>query len=456
MPSASPMDTPYASTEPIGTPSRKPSSEPSASPSCPTGCESSAIWQSAIRDFNINDSISSVVINQLYTYGGDIEFWPIDSLPDACHAPAVQKGCDATSYYGNSYKATAAVYASTPGVKSVSAIIDGLMNGWSIIQEYGGTDPCQFGDFYPNLNNLTQPHIETLAQQTAELYCADNTLDGVQLDLSPHEDVYAFSLEVFVTALGTSLRDAAGTNGCRNDAHPFGRTISFHTVAHRMSPTFYNDSLGENGIYVFSGKDLQPKDGFEYNSVAEFGTKLDQELDHIAAVIGPNGKFSISVPIAATKHEYEQYVPMVGPGCGPACQGYDATAADGITMQLYVEEWLDVLTDAKWGDQFKIKEGGQFLGLSFWVWTDEMAYPPMAWFDNRFYPASPSVQILELLKLRLPELQATTTMKLTGQASVYPEGFELYANSNSAALIARLESQLSKSAVVESVPGHAP
>merc|ERR1712195_454079 len=101
---------------------------------------------------------------------------------------------------------------------------------------------------------------------------------------------------------------------------------------------------------------------------------------------------------------YEQYVPMAGPGCGSACQGFDSTATQGITMQMYVEKWMDVLTDAKWGDQFKIREGGQFLGLTFWVWADEMAYPPMRWFDNRFYPASPSNQVLDILKQRLPQL----------------------------------------------------
>merc|ERR1712166_727185 len=86
-------------------------------------------------------------------------------------------------------------------------------------------------------------------------------------------------------------------------------------------------------------------------------------------------------------------------------------------------------------------------GLTFWVWADEMAYPPMRWFNNRFYPASPSNQVLDILKQRLPELQATSTIQLTGRATVYPEQFEADAQASSATWEASLELQLAHSTV---------
>merc|ERR1711998_507458 len=279
-------------------------------------------------------------------------------------------------------------------------------DGWNMIQNYNNYDACDFGDFYPNLNNLTTAQIGTLAQFTARLYCQDPNLGGIQVDLEPYQDPYKESLEAFVGALATEMRDADGANGCKTDKHPGGRTTSYFTFAHRMAKNFYNDTLGENGIYVFSGYDLKPKNlAFEYNNVTEFGNNLEEEISFIPDAIGPNGKFTLALPIAASCHEYEQYIPMHGDGCGPACQLYDANADQGITMDQYVQKAIDIVTDSKWGDLFQIKEGGQFLGLSFWTWTYDMTYPPMKWFNNVFLPPTPSTKTLDILKTELPKLQ---------------------------------------------------
>jgi len=370
-------------------------------PSC-----NKAHFAGPIGDFNSDTSISDAAISQIYSYGGDVEFWPSKTNAQACWAPADPSTCNATSYYDNNNKLAANVYAKAPGVKSVTALLDARMDGWNMIQNYNKYDACDFGDFYPNLNNLTAPQIETLAEHTAKLYCADENLGGIQVDLEPYQDPYKDSLEGFVTALAKNMRDEDGSNGCKDDKHPSGRTTSYFTFAHRMDEGFYNRSLGENGIYVFSGYDLKPKNlAFEYNNVSEFGTNLEEEIGYIAKAIGPNGKFTLALPIAASCHEYEQYIPMHGDGCGPACQMFDANKDQGITMDQYVQKAMDVVTDPKWGDLLKIKEGGQFIGLSFWVWTYDMTYPPMKWFNNLFLPPTPSSKTLAILKKELPKLQ---------------------------------------------------
>jgi hypothetical protein len=371
-------------------------------PSC-----NKAHWAEPIGAFNDDKSISDAMITQVYSYGGDVEFWPNKNNEQACWAPADMANCNATTYYDKNNQAAAAVYAGVSGVESITALLDARMDGWNMITDYNNYDACDFGDFYPNLNNLTQPQIEHLAQYTAELYCHDDNLGGIQVDLEPYQDPYKESLEAFVTALATNMKDDSGANGCKDAAHPFGRTTSYFTFAHRMRPTFYNESMGPNGIYVFSGYDLKPKNlAFEYNNVSEFAANFEEELTFIPQAIGPNGKFTIALPISASCHEYEQYIPMHGDGCGPACQIYDANADLGIEMYMYVQAWMDILTDAKWGDLFKIKEGGQFIGLSFWVWTYDMTYPPMKWFNNVFLPPTPSDKTLQILKKGLPKLNA--------------------------------------------------
>merc|ERR1711957_1067111 len=197
-------------------------------PSC-----NKAHWAEPIGAFNDDKSISDAMITQVYSYGGDVEFWPNKNNEQACWAPADMANCNATTYYDKNNQAAAAVYAGVSGVESITALLDARMDGWNMITDYNNYDACDFGDFYPNLNTLTQPQIEHLAQYTAELYCHDDNLGGIQVDLEPYQDPYKESLEAFVTALATNMKDDSGTNGCKDAAHPFR---SYHILLHLCSP----------------------------------------------------------------------------------------------------------------------------------------------------------------------------------------------------------------------------
>jgi len=364
-------------------------------PSC-----NKAHWKTDIENFNTDTSVSDAKISTVYSYGGDVEFWPKNKNASACWAPA-SDNCNFTSYYDSNNKKAADVYASTSGVSQIVSLIDSRLDGWNMIKQYNNDDACNFGDFYPNLNNLSTPQLGVLAKQTAKLYCEDDNLGGVQIDLEPYQDPYKESLEQFLKAISTEMKDADGSNGCKNAVHPEGRTTSYFTFAHRTADDFHANFLGDNGYFVFSGYDLHPKNlAFEYNNVTEFGINLEEEIPEIRRAIKAGGKFTLAVPIAASCHEYEHYVPMHGDGCGPACQAYDS----GVTMDKYVQKMFDVITDSKNIDLFTIKADGQFLGLSFWVWTYDMTYPPMKWFNNLFLPATPSTDVLTIMKKELPKL----------------------------------------------------
>ena len=68
----------------------------------------------------------------------------------------------------------------------------------------------------------------------------------------------------------------------------------------------------------------------------------------------------LAVPLSASCHEYEQYVP--GEYCGPSCTPYNNLALN-ITMIDYVEVLFDVLRD---DDLFVMDEEGnsRFLGMN--------------------------------------------------------------------------------------------
>merc|ERR1711907_819068 len=106
-----------------------------------------AHWKSDIEAFNKDTSISNASISTVYSYGGDVEFWPKKEAPQACWAPA-KDTCNFTSYYDPNNKKAADTYSSTAGVSQIVALLDARLDGWNMITQYDNNDACNFGDFY--------------------------------------------------------------------------------------------------------------------------------------------------------------------------------------------------------------------------------------------------------------------------------------------------------------------
>lgn len=383
-----------------------------------------AEWSTNISDYN-KAAQEDGQINIVYSYGGDIEFWAGKAHPDGCTrgnipVPFDQDVCNVSVYFDPNNQAAAVVYDQVEKVDSIIALLDSRMDGWTQIQQYNDYDGCRFGNFYPDLSNLTDAGLNLLAENTAELYCQCeecHRIDGVQVDLEPYNDRYVQPLKAFVGYLGTALRDDDGKHGCKTADHPKGRTVSYFTFAHRMTPSsvggYFNDALGVNGYYVFSLYDLVPKPGdggFDFNTVVEFKERMVNEMVSIPIAIKRNDgglqKFTLALPIGASCHEYEQYVPMKGNGCGLACE----PKTNNATMKDYVVGWMDVLTSDETAKLYpglfcvNKEKDSAFLGLSLWSYSYQMTYPPMKWFNNEFLPGTPPADAMEILRQRLPDL----------------------------------------------------
>lgn len=389
-----------------------------------------AEWSTNISDYN-NNAPEDSQINIVYSYGGDIEFWAGKAHPDGCArgkipVPFQQDVCNVSVYFDPNNQAAMTVYDQVDKVESIVALLDSRMDGWTQISEYNNYDGCKFGNFYPDLSNLTDAGLEQLAEDTAKLYCncpECDRVDGIQVDLEPYNSRYVKPLKSFVGYLGAALRDEDSSRGCKTSTHTKGRSVSYFTFAHRMTPDspggYFNDALGDNGYYVFSLYDLDPTPqfpyhggdaGFMYNTVEEFKGKMALEMESIPVAIkrndGKTQKFTLALPIGASCHEYEQYVPMKGNGCGGACE----PKTNNATMVDYVRGWFDVLTSpetkSKYGDLFCVnkEKDSAFLGLSLWSYSYQMTYPPMKWFNNEFLPGTPPEDAMALMASRLHEL----------------------------------------------------
>ena len=124
-------------------------------------------------------------IEVVNSYGGDIEFWASKDSPDACSAPASTNlsKCNVSVYFDSNNAKAAEAYKNAEGVKAITALLDGRLDGMDQINTYDKFDNCSFGNFYPNLQNLTQTSLKRLANDTATLYCKEPSVSGIQVDL---------------------------------------------------------------------------------------------------------------------------------------------------------------------------------------------------------------------------------------------------------------------------------
>jgi hypothetical protein len=381
-------------------------------------------WADDINSFNSATQTTVDDFSIVLSYGGDIELWAGQNASDGCDRkpfastdPAI---CNISVYFDSNNLAAAKEYSSLNGVKSITALLDARMDGWEQINTYNHLDACDFGNFYPDLRNLSDVSMQRLADDTAKLYCADDVIDGIQVDLEPYHEPYTESLGHFVSLLSENLVDEKQEHNCRNDAHPNGRGISYFAFAHdifthngNVTPSPFNDKLGPNGYYVFSAYDLDPKPedgGFMFNTPDEFKERFKNEIPYFRKVLGSDYKFTMALPVGASCHEYESYRPN-STGCGPACEPQESN----FTMDQYVNAAFDLLTDPQTTKEtdglFCMSEeiDSQFLGIAWWSWSYQMTYPPMKWFDNEFLPANPPPKALAAVREGLPKLSDGTT-----------------------------------------------
>jgi len=350
------------------------------------GNSGNAPYKETISAFNTAPPVTAN-ISIIYAYGGDIEYLNLKPYKAGKNV-----------FFATANQQAAAEYATTASVESIIAIVDGRMDGVEMITKYK-FDPYGDKNVYPDMSKVTSDtDIVSLADATAQLYCSNDIVNGIQVDLEPLIDPYKENCLKFIGSLAQALRSEK--HGCVNANYPEGRSVSIFTMAENLANvTNIWEILGPNGFVVFSGYDLYPihEDDFQFNSVNVYHEKLERQIAAIKTVIGSNGRFTLAVPIGGSCHEYESYKP--GVHCGPSCKAYTNNA----TMSDYATAFMSIFES---DPLFRVNKGGQFIGLSFWVFTDEMSYPPMKGYNNDFFPPVPSSATLNVLKNKLNNLMS--------------------------------------------------
>jgi hypothetical protein len=295
-----------------------------------------AEWTVDVAGFN---RLSKTPLSTIFSYGGDMEYYPSSPSPFQTYFPA-------------SSQAAAAAYNSTHGVSYVILVIDGRMDGG---QSYS-----------PDLSKLTNAQLKEWADVTASLYCSVDVVDGIQLDLEPFAGKYVSPFLVFLAELSANLRSPE--RNCVSADHPNGRSITTFMFAGSVTPAVWQ-ALGPNGFVTVSGYDLSQRPAGTPSSVTEYRTQLAASLVDIAAsAAAHNGSFMVGVPAAASAHEFQ------------TCTLANGTVIDGQPQISYITAALKELA-AGAAD----KPG--YLGPALWGFSSEMAIQ-----GSSFSPANPFVE----------------------------------------------------------------
>jgi hypothetical protein len=299
-----------------------------------------AMWADAIAAFNELPGARAHNVSLVFSYGGDMEYYPASPDPYQTYFPAENQQA-------------ALAYGRVAGVQHVVLVVDGRMDGGE--------------DYSPDLSKLSAAQLKEWADVTADLYCSFESVDGIQLDLEPFAPPYAANFLVFLAALAADLRSPE--RNCVSPAHPAGRSISTFMFAESVTPEVWR-ALGPSGYLSVSGYDLSSAPAGVTDPPASYAAKLAASLAFVAASAkANNGSWLVGIPAAASAHEFETFTFENG------------TVIAGSPQVEYARAALAELA--------KVAGAPGYLGPALWGFASEMAYPPHS--HNLFEPSMPFV-----------------------------------------------------------------
>lgn len=314
---------------------------------------------------------------------------------------------------GTTGRESTAAYAKTTGAKYIMPVVDGRLGDTGLyLKNFDRNDDGylidQSGDRSSMKANVA------LAELIAKLYCADDLVAGIQVDLEPF-DIDSAGQQSFYSALGRLL--TGSKYGCVDPKHPEGRYMSNFSFPGHWSPdgTFtpltpaqwhtFKSSFGRNGFFMVSGYDLGPGGPGEANSLEDYAKYLYDELSAMKQAAKDHGiYYMVGIPAAASTKEFEQttiYPATFGARSGNSQLDY-IRAAMGVMFDKdasgasYDAETRALLPDtAPYTTPLDLRGDEHFLGWSLWSWATYLSYPPHS--NHLFLPHEPPSDVLSFL-----------------------------------------------------------
>ncbi len=347
------------------------------------------LWATKINTYN-EAARSASKLNQLFTYGGDLEAYCRGSggslAGEACTSKNMMVFYYPPSFYNTNITlaqlgdsgfystvaystATQAAFSRTQTKVQFFPIIDGRV------------DSPASSDYLNAFNKMTTQEAQLFADNVARVYCADNQVAGLQFDVEPftysNAGQKAFYDEIAKNVSGNN-KDSSGADRfhCKNAEHPNGRSFSIFTFPANVTlTTVQMMDRYQNGYAIYSLYDL-PEDAAvgPVNTPSEYYNLVRTQL---SKAIASGAYFQVGIPAAASVHEYEAFNGQ----------------STGFTQLDYVKSAIKAINDSG------VRSNPKFLGIDLWGWSTYMSYPPHS--NNVYTPNSPPTNVLQYLQQNL-------------------------------------------------------
>ena len=333
------------------------------------------LWVDDIVEYN-KGAGEEHKLNQLFTYGGNLEMYAPDGeantsrnmlviyFPPSFYNEnlSIKQLGDSGYHSTQAYKLSSDLaYADTNTNVEIIPILDGRVDA----------------EYLARFNTMTTSEAQLYADNVARVFCADNAIGGIQVDLEPF-DINQPGQYDFYRQLAKNF---AGQNneldfGAVNQLHPEGRSFSIFTFPNRINQSIA-DILNEydNGYVIYSLYDLGSNG---LNTPSTYYQLVLNELEQAMAKSDAHDVYyQLAIPGAASVHEYESY----------------NGASTGYSQLEYVQAAMDAINNSG------VRDDPFFMGVAVWGWSTYMSYPPHS--NNTFSPAQPPQDVLDYLKNNL-------------------------------------------------------
>ena len=350
------------------------------------------LFAKEIRNYN-QTTAAPHKINTIFSYGGSIEMYCMGSggspVDRKCkidfNNPDNPNKNNMFVSYDNLSKSSTKIYKQNINIRHVMPIVDGNLS----------SDWLKTFNSNPNATKL-------LADIIAWKYCADDNVDGVQVDLEPFNidqpGQYAFYQELSNVFQGKKSIQGIDFK-CKNTIHPQGRYFSIFAFNGHWteSGTFipYSDTkwqkiagiLKNNGYFILSGYDL----GYDltpFNKPDQYSKYLRESIFALQnAASKYNFNYMVGIPASASTKEFWQKCTWKSE---TSCANPQYT---GYKQADYLKSAFSVI------NALGIKSDPHYIGTSVWAWNTYMAYPPHS--NNICQPNKPMGDVIPMLRKNL-------------------------------------------------------
>lgn len=313
-----------------------------------------------LRQYNLTAEAGHK-ITRVYSYGGYMKMFCRGSGGSSPNTPCTAANMTVT-YMKKSTDAYLSRVSTSDNPVTIMPVVDGVTTGLNLTA----------------FNTLDRATAWIYADKVAKLYCSDDTIDGIEFDIEPFDNLAAGQLyfydQIAKNFAGRHYQFKEDPYHCVDAKHPTGRIFGVFVTSRRIDANVVKFlTKYKNGFIVGALYTLGPA-SLEANSPSLYAYYIVNEVKRMVKLGNTYGvNYQFGIPASATIEEFE------------AINGIPS----GYSQLDYVTIAINTI------DQYA-RNDPHFLGSSLWVWAGERSRR-----QSVYLPILPPVTVLKYLGQKL-------------------------------------------------------